>query len=73
MPRKNVEYIPVTRKPRTRLALISPRTRRMRSGMIGFSMRASSATNAAMSTAARPPVPSTWADVQPWVVAATIA
>ena len=41
--------------------------------MIGFSMRASSAMNAAMSTAARAPIPSTCADVQPWVVAETIA
>ena len=50
MPRKKVEYMPVTRKPLTRLALISPRTRRMRSGMIGFRMRASSARNAAISS-----------------------
>ena len=41
--------------------------------MIGFSMRASSAMNAAMSTAARPPKPSTWTDSQPWPVASTIA
>ena len=41
--------------------------------MIGFSMRASSARNAAISSAASAPMPSTWADVQPWVVASTIA
>ena len=41
--------------------------------MIGFSMRASSATNAAISTAASTPMPSTCGDVQPWVVASTIA
>ena len=73
MPRKKVEYIPVTSKPRTRLALTSPRRRRMRSGMIGFSMRASSARNAAISTAATAPKPSTWAEIQPWFVASTIA
>ena len=73
MPRKNVEYIPVTRKPRTRLALISPRRRSMRSGTIGFAMRASSARNAAISATARPPIPSTCADVQPCVVASMIA
>ena len=56
-----------------RLALTSPRTRRMRSGMIGFSIRASSAMNAAISTAATAPIPSTCAEPQSWVVAETIA
>ena len=73
MPRKNVEYIPVTSRPLTRLALTSPGSRRIRSGMIGFWMRASRVMNAAISTAARPPKPSTWTEVQPWLVASTIA
>ena len=70
---KNVEYMPVTSTPRMRLALTSPRRRRMRSGRIGLSMRASSVTNAAISRAARPPMPSTSADVQPCAVTDTIA
>ena len=57
--------MPVTRNPRTRLALTSPRSRRIRSGMIGFSIRASSARNAAISTAASPPNPSTCEESQP--------
>ena len=63
------EYIPVTRKPRTRLALISPHRRRMRKGMIGLWMRASRARNPAMSATARPPKPRTWDEIQPWLVA----
>ena len=50
-----------------------PRTRRMRSGMIGFWMRASSARNAAISTAATAPMPSTGRETHPWFVASTIA
>ena len=41
--------------------------------MIGFSIRASSVMNAAISATARPPIPSTLEDVQPWLVASTIA
>ena len=41
--------------------------------MIGFSIRASRAMNAAMSRAAMPPTPSTSTDSQPWLVASTIA
>jgi hypothetical protein len=69
VPRKNVEYIPVTRNPRTALEPIRPRRRRMRSGMIGFSIRASIVRNAPINTIARAPKPSTWDEPQPWLVA----
>ena len=73
VPRKNVEYMPVTRTPRTRLALTRPSRRRTRSGRIGFSIRASTQTNAAISTAASAPMPSTSTDSQPWVETPMIA
>jgi hypothetical protein len=41
--------------------------------MIGFWMRASRARNAAINTAATPPMPATWKESQPCVVASTIA
>jgi len=73
VPRKNVEYIPVTRNPRTTLELIRPCSRRIRSGMIGFSIRDSTVRKAPISAIAMAPNPSTWDEPQPWLVACTIA
>ena len=73
MPRKNVEYMPVTRNPRTTLEAIRPRRRRIRRGMIGFSIRDSRTRNAASRATAIAPKPSTWVETQPSAVAWMIA
>ena len=65
MPRKNVEYIPVLRNARTALEPMRLRTRRMRRGMIGLSIRASRARKPAIRAIAIAPKPSTWEDPQP--------
>ena len=66
-------YIPAISMPRTTLEAIRLRILKIRSGMIGFSMRDSQVKNAASSASATAPKPSTWIDVQPWAVAWTIA
>ena len=73
MPRKNVEYIPVTSRPRIRFALTRPRELKIRIGMIGFATRFSTTRNVVISAAAIAPKPRTGADIQPCAVAWTTA
>ena len=73
MPRKNVEYIPVTMNPRTMLEPIRLRTCSRRSGMIGFSIDDSSSRKQTINTTATAPKPMTSGEPQPWAVASTIA
>ena len=57
--------MPVPTKPRTTLDPARPRTRRIRSGNIGFESRDSTATNTASSATAAAPNASVCADSQP--------
>ena len=65
--------MPVTSRPRTRLEPISMRSRRIRSGMIGLAMRASSARKAPSSASEAPPTPSVRAESSPYSLDLTIA
>ena len=68
-----VPYMPVTRKPRVMQETTSPRSLRIRSGMIGFSIRDSSVRNPASSATAMARPPIVLAEPQPSAVASTIA
>jgi len=70
---KKVVNIPVASSARAALAPVRLRMRRIRSGRIGFSSRASSQTKAARRATAAPPRPSVCTEVQPYWAEVTIA